>query len=73
MQDINKHADECKPALDASDAAELIRARRARSPRHLERLVEYHRARGVSDREIAQAMVSCPALVDALGRGPRRQ
>jgi hypothetical protein len=27
----------------------------------------------VSDREIAQAMVSCPALVDALGRGRPRQ
>jgi hypothetical protein len=72
MHDVIDPADERKPAFSPSDAAALIRARRARSPRHLERLVAFHRARGVPDREIARAMVSCPALVDALGRGRPR-
>jgi hypothetical protein len=58
--------------LTPNDATALIVARRARHPQHLKRLVEFHRSRGVSDREIAQAMADSPAIVDAIGPGVRR-
>jgi hypothetical protein len=58
--------------LTPSDAARLIAARRERHPGHLKRLVEFHRGRGVSDREIAQAMIDSPGIVDAIGPGVRR-
>jgi len=71
MTEILDTTEACKPALDASDAAELIRARRA-SPQQLKKLLKFHRDRGVSDREIIAAMAASPVLVDAIGRGRRQ-
>src|SRR5262245_24417516 len=61
----------CKPAIDASDAAELIRAKRA-SPQNFNKLMAFHRTRGVPNKEIFAAMAASPCMVDPLGSKRRR-
>jgi hypothetical protein len=65
-------AGECKPAISPSDAAELVRAMRARSPARLNQLMKLHRDRGLSDREIVEAMARSAHLVNAIGAGRQR-
>lgn len=72
MTDIIYPVDERKPSLDASDAAELVRAKGSRSRARLKALLAFHQKRGVPDRDIVAAMAASPCLVDALGRGRRR-
>jgi hypothetical protein len=72
MRDIVQQTDQFKPTIDGSDAAELIRARRAQSPAQFKKLLTFHRARGVSDAEIVAAMAKSPHLINALGKGRRR-
>jgi len=70
MTPIKNSDGEHKPAsITPADAAALIAARQKRHFSHLENLVARYRARGISDKEIAQAMSDCPRLVDARGRG----
>jgi hypothetical protein len=68
MSEIINNPNECKPvAVDASDAAELIRARQS-SPALLKKLLEFHRKRGVTTAEIVAAMAASPVLVNPIGR-----
>jgi len=73
QDDVIDSVGECKPAIDAGDAAELIRAKRAQSTARLKQLLKFHRDRGVSNGEILSAMAGSPQLVDAIGPGRRRE
>jgi len=53
------------------DGAELVRAKRS-SPSRFERLLFRYRNQGIPDRDIVQAMMQAPDMVDAIGGGVRR-
>jgi len=64
MTHITLPADEHKPS--EIDGAALISAWRS-SPKRLEKLLKRYRDAGFSDREVAQAMIASPRLIDAIG------
>jgi hypothetical protein len=73
MSGIEYSAKEGKqPAISASEAAELIRAKRARSPVRLNQLMKNFQARGVPTPDIIAAMAASPHLINAIGAGRQR-
>jgi len=73
MRDNTDSAGDYKPAIITdADAAELVRAKGARSHQRFKQLLAHHRSRGITDAQIASAMARSQCLANPIGPGRPR-